>query len=434
MGARLGMYLSAAHAVIRQLQVRERDGSAERELLERLAAWACQYTSFVSLAPPAALLLEVGASGSLFGGLEALLQRINRGVEELGFRAWQAVAPTALAALWLARSGAQMRVIETRALFSALAGLPLQCLELDPKREALLSGMGIVCIADCLRLPRDGLARRAGPEIVQAFDRALGRTPEARAAFIPPRKFHANFDLPAPVDATEALLFPLHRLLGELVGLLSARAAGIQRLTLALHHANGGVTRIDVGFSAPTRDAGHMMTVIRERLERSVLSAPVEQVALQADELRPLAARNVDFFLGGSTPGEARAQLLERLRARLGRGAVRGLNQLADHRPERAWGFIEPGQPATCSESRPGTVARPLWLLPEPVILEQREGGPWLGGALILEDERERIESGWWDGAVARDYFVARDESGARFWVFRELYNPRRWFLHGVFG
>jgi len=47
----------------------------------------------------------------------------------------------------------------------------------------------------------------------------------------------------------------------------------------------------------------------------------------------------------------------------------------------------------------------------------------------------ERIESGWWDGAdVRRDYYVASDSRGARFWIYRDCVGERKWFLHGIFG
>lgn len=429
------MRVSAAYAWAPTVHVRERDAGAERAALERLAAWACQYTSLVNLVPPAALLLEVSASGALFGGLTALLDRISKDINGLGYRALHALAPTALGALWLARSGIAARVTEPGALFSVLAQLPLQCLELDSEREARLTGMGLTCIADCLRLPRDGLARRAGPEIVQALDRAFGRLPDMRAGFVPPAEFRATLALPAPVDTAAAVLFPLHRLLGELIGLLSARAAGVQRFTVMLYHAHRRTMRIDLDFSAPTRDSDHVMTVMRERLQCTTLTAPVEEVGLTAAELRPLGAHNLDFFSGGRTPAEARSQLIERLQARLGTEAVHGLDLLADHRPERTWRFHEPGQPPACSAPDPNSGTRPLWLLPEPVLLGQRGGMPWLRGALILEDERERIESGWWDGGdVARDYFIARDAADRCFWIFRELHHPGRWFLHGVFS
>jgi protein ImuB len=49
----------------------------------------------------------------------------------------------------------------------------------------------------------------------------------------------------------------------------------------------------------------------------------------------------------------------------------------------------------------------------------------------------ERIESGWWSGqGVARDYYVARADSGARVWIFceRDAEGRRHWCLHGVFA
>jgi protein ImuB len=76
-----------------------------------------------------------------------------------------------------------------------------------------------------------------------------------------------------------------------------------------------------------------------------------------------------------------------------------------------------------------------LWLLPRPRLLENRDHRPWWDGELHLGEERERIETGWWDGfEVARDYFVATTVKGERLWIYRELKGRRRWFLHGLFA
>jgi protein ImuB len=62
-------------------------------------------------------------------------------------------------------------------------------------------------------------------------------------------------------------------------------------------------------------------------------------------------------------------------------------------------------------------------LLPEPEIIA--------APATLLAGP-ERIESGWWDGGdVARDYYLARTEAGARHWVFQNL-RSRRWYLQGL--
>lgn len=430
-----GLAVSAAHLLVRHLCVKPRDAVAEAATLERVAALACRYTSLVSIAAPDAVLLEVAGSSALYDGLAPLRACIAADAQALGFRIVLALAPTPLAGIWLARCGREATVTETRALFDALGSLPLSCLGLDARREELLTGIGLTCLGDCLRLPRDGLARRVGPEVVQALDRAFGRLPDVRDPYTPPPVFRARLALPAPVANIEPLLFPLHRLLAELSALLSARAAGIQCFTLTLHHEKAQTTSIDFTFTAPARDAEHWLVLVRERLQRQALVQPVEEVELRAKEFQPLGSRTSDFFAGERMPETARAQLIERLRARLGDAAVRGLDQLADHRPERAWRFGEPGQPPACAGGPMLTGARPLWLLSEPVPLEMRDGRPWLDGNLSLHHERERIESGWWDGGeIARDYVIARDARGACYWIFREPIMNGRWFLHGIFG
>ena len=88
-----------------------------------------------------------------------------------------------------------------------------------------------------------------------------------------------------------------------------------------------------------------------------------------------------------------------------------------------------------------------MLLLPQPQPLpteaaaDAADPPPVYGGALTLIAGPERIEAGWWslgadarDGAVHRDYFVARNPRGQTLWVFRELAAPRGWFLHGFFA
>jgi protein ImuB len=430
-GVQPGMRLSAAYAQVNNLRVHERDEAAERAALDRLIAWAGQYTSFVSQAPPQAVLLEIAGSLVLFGGLDRLLQQLRRGVKALGYEAVLCVAPTPLGATWLARAGREARLTDHQALSGALFSLPLSCLDVTAEQRAVLHGMGIRDLGACLRLPRDGLARRLGPVFVSAIDRAFDRLPDPRPAFAPPPKFDACLSLPAPVSDTEGLLFPVHRLLLELCGFLAAREAGVRALGFVLRHAKVPATRVALELVAPARDPRYLTALMRERLERVVLPEPVEEVRLRAVEPQPVAGHNLDFFRPAPSSETARTAIVERLQARLGRKAVCGLCPVAEHRPERAWRYIAPGEKA---EGAAAVKERPLWLLPAPLSLTVRDGRLCFNGGLNLETSRERIESGWWDGAeIRRDYFIARDAQGTRLWIFRELDGARRWFLHGVF-
>ncbi len=440
-GVRPNMRVSAAYALAGELRVHPRNETAEREALTRIAAWAGQFTSMVSLAPPDGLVLEVGGSLALFGGLESLRARLRRGIQALGYTARLALAPTPLAATWLARAGAETPITEVRRLRSCLAPLPT-ALAFDTETQETLAELGLRHIGDCLRLPRDGLARRFGPALLHDLDRALGKAPDTRAAYVAPPRFSGRLLLPAPVIDGEALLFAAQRLLHELAGFLQARVGGVQQLSFALCHTKGAPTRTTLRLLEASRDARYLRELLKARLERVVLRAPVEELRLRTGEVRSLVAQTQDLFYerdptSPEAPAAGGQRLIEHLCARLGDGAVRGLCLVPEHRPEhshrsRAAGEVGPLKAG--KDRRPVTEGRPLWLLVAPLPLQIVRGRPWLQGELRLCTGPERIESGWWDGQdVARDYFIAEGRTGSRLWIFRER-RRRRWFLHGIFA
>jgi len=435
-GIRAGLRLAAALALVADLEVRRRDETAERAALERLAAWAGQFTPLVSIgarpgAVPDALLLEIEGSLTIFGGLAPLVARVRAGIAALGYRADFALAPTPLAAEWLARAGTDAVVTDSARLAGALAPLPLDCTALAPDAIKTLAHMGVHRVGQLLQLPRDGLARRFGTDTPPLLDRALGRLPDPRRPFVAPETFAAQMLLPAALDNTEALLFPLNRLLLELAGFLLARGAGAQEIALQLQHPKLPATNVTLSLSAPTRDARHLGELYRERLARMTLPEPVETLTLHVQRLFTLETANLDLFDPKGASGQSGAALVERLQARLGQDAVRGLMQVAEHRPEYAWRYTEPGASGTAAHFPP----RPLWLLPQPLPLRTADDAPLFDGPLTLLPARERIESGWWDGGdVTRDYYVARDSRGAQYWIYCDLTGARRWWLHGIFG
>ena len=185
--------------------------------------------------------------------------------------------------------------------------------------------------------------------------------------------------------------------------------------------------------------------MLRERLARVALPAPVETIELATEETAPLAGRNLGL-LPGDEARDVAVPLLERLRARLGDDAVAVLAPRPEHRPELAQqeNAVAPrSRPAAAQDDLSASAAaradeplppRPLWLLDaaEPIgpALERK---PW-----ILRDGPERIESGWWDGRdLRRDYFVAETPDGALMWIYRDHrhgVDDGEWFLHGLYA
>jgi protein ImuB len=429
-GIRPGMAVSAALALAPGLRLVQRDPAAETEALLGLAGWAAQFTPAVALEFPDAVLLEAAGSLKLFGGLPSLLGRLRRELTQMGWSASLAGAPAPRAAFWLALAGSGRFVDSAAELEPTLAALPVAVLRRDKEALAALEAVGVRTLGELLALPRGGVARRFGQKLPDLLDRALGRLPDPRNFFVPPVRFSAAIELPTEVVQAEALLFAAKRLIVQLAGFLAARSNGAQRFVFRLRHRDRAATEVAIGLVAPSRDAEHFTLLARERFSRLALEQPVREIVLEVDDVVPLAGRNLGLLLEQGKPQGDWERLVERLRARLGAGAVRGIAVRSEHRPELAGAVTD----RHAGQTQPEFGERPLWLLHRPKPLEEIGARPHHEGPLELLAGPERIESGWWDGGdVARDYFIARMQNEALVWVYRER-GGGGWFLHGLFA
>ena len=104
-GIRDDQLISGALALAPDLVLRDRDADAESRALAQLATWTLTFTPMACLAPPNAIVAEIGASLRLFGGLPRLVARLAGGTHALGYANRLGIAPTPGAALLLARAG-----------------------------------------------------------------------------------------------------------------------------------------------------------------------------------------------------------------------------------------------------------------------------------------------------------------------------------------
>ena len=458
-GIHPGMGLGAACACAPRLEVRGRDPVLETAALQELAIWAGHFTAFVSPVPPAGLLLEVGGSLRLFGGVGMLRQGIESGLRELGFEASIGTAPTPAAAWLLARAGLPEPVLDRGRLAGRLAEVPLACLDLPEPALRDLAAMGVRSFRDACRLPRDAVSRRVGEALVDAMDRALGKRPEAPARCTAPPEFSRRLDFPDEIEEMPPVLAALRRLLRELERFLQARSLGVSALELRLLPRFAPALRIPVTLISASRDPEHLLDLFEKRLEKATPTRPIAAIGLDVLGFDVQPPHNADLYeVRAAAPRDSLPTLIERLQSRLGRGALWRLALVADHRPERAFSRVPPGDSRAAPKRPPGprssahasgpkprpaaseaarvphrqeSASRPLWLLETPRRIEPGGGRR---ERLEISPHFERIESGWWDGEdVRRDYHVARGASGVRYWVYRE-HGTREWFLHGIFG
>jgi protein ImuB len=432
-GVRRGQSLTAARALCPGLSTKPRDPGAEQQAIDSLAAWAYRFSADVSIARSDAILLEIGSSLTLFGGLAALFRRLRYEIKAFGFDYSLAAAATASAAYVLAAQADGIAIAHAGPLVNALGAVPLATSGLDDDAIAALRGMGFRNLRDLFRLPRAELARRIGPDALDHLDRMRGFAAETLERYRPADRFERKLEFAFGIESQDALAFALQRLVRELATFLVARDGGVERFTLVLGHERGATTRIDVGLLAPQRDAASLFELARARFERIELVAPVHALTLLADDLPPLCPLHRDLF--DERRGETLdwPSLIERLRARLGDVALRGLGCVEDHRPARAWQFtavemgLTPKRPGTSRSSEAGLDRRPFWLLRRPM--------PISDASVRILAGPERIESGWWDEHdKRRDYYVIETHLGQRAWAFVPVAESTGWTLHGWFA
>ena len=457
-GVMPGQAANAALALLPALELEERSLLREQQALEGLATWLERFSSFVSIADHNVLLLEIAGSLCLFDGLQALRQEISRGLRELGFTAMPAIAPTPLAATWLARSGRRACIRDETNLMPALRKLSIACLNWPAALCEALTGMGVTTVGDCLRLPREGFTRRFGAEYLLALDRALGHLPDPRNSWRSPERFCADYEMTEEQVDREVLLNICNELLQSHEQFLLARQLGTQRLGFSFFHLKGPATELRLGCAQAERSASRWFELLGIRFEQLVLPEPVIAVRLRSGMAQALQAESGTLSFHGK-PGEQQrrfsiTQLAERLIARIGDQSVQATSMVAEHRPHYAWRSQSllvswtdtPKQPDGCRVASPAsivpewgaapTMQRPLWMLPEPALLPADSGCPIHQGCrLRFIDGPERLETGWWDeDGISRDYYTAAGQDGRRLWVFRNRNRTASWYLHGYFG
>ena len=398
-----------------------------------------------------AVVAEVAGSLRLFGGARALRLKLQADGQLVGLRvgamAW---APTALAALALARCADTPQAGRLGSLSERLDALPLAALSAAQAHHAMLARLGCQHLGELRRLPRAALAKRFGPTLLTALDQAYGDLPEVHHWLTLPERFSARLELPYRVEHAPVLLHFAETLLRQLCAFLAARHAGVRSLRLGWQHdamrardvADGG--ELTVATADTTRDLRRLTRLLAEHLARTTLAAPAGDIHLSADTVLPLEEGSASLLPGPSDPQERATTnaLLERLSVRLGAAQVREGRLHEDHRLAQMQHWLPwPAPPASAVRRPPGP--QPTWLVepPQPLRCDAREQ-PLYAGPLARISGPHRIEAGGWEGRdrlQTRDYFVYRSAARGLLWVYHERLPDAAaattgWFLHGVFA
>jgi protein ImuB len=490
-GLEAGMALNTAHALCPGLLALERQPSREQEALQQLAHWVYRFSPDLALAADNSLLVEIGACRRLYGGITPLLDLLQSGLHERGHAVAPGLAHTRKAAWLLARQLQPLALedeqfnqqlhyekidneqlhqqpshceqlhceqshyekLNHELLRSQLGALPVTALAIDNAIIDALQKMGIRTLQGLSDLPLAALGKRFGAGFIRYLQQVLGTHPDPQPSFTPLQKFQAGLSFIDGVHNRQALLFPMQRLLRTLCDYLQSRQLLCGALQWELHDAHA--PQATIAIELMHADAARGQQRLRDLLELSELKLQtvalrdaVYTLRLYSDTFVPMQAQSLQLFAEEETQNGSFTTLIDKLRARLGADALQIVSYRDVHWPEAASlqqsiDIASATIDAPIDKSRaaaPETIessaelARPLWLLPTPQALRERDNKPFWFSTLQLLRGPERIGNHWWEQSyTARDYYVARAEDGRLCWIFRDL-NSGQWFGHGLFA
>jgi protein ImuB len=242
-------------------------------------------------------------------------------------------------ALLAARCAESVNVIYDGRAFCA--GLELEALDPSPELLSVLRDWGVESIGDLVRLPKDGVVERLGPEARALLERVTGRARRPLRLVRAVEEFIEAFEFEHPVETTEPLLFILRRFLESLSVRLKESQRVVSRMRLVLALDGGADYERLFSIPAPTSDVETLFSVLATHLESLQLERQVVGVRLRIDPA-PASNRQMQFFSSELRDPNRFAETLARLKALFGEDRI-GTPEKADtHRPGGATRLMEP--------------------------------------------------------------------------------------------
>jgi len=440
------MSMNAAYALCPELKIFRRNEKKEAERMSEIADWALSFTSQVSIVSVDKLLLEIKGSLRLFSGLSSLLEKLEQQLsKKYNHRYSLAVTPTPLASQLL--SEIYERIIlddEEKKLHTIIGNIPLESVLWNNKKLLQkIKKTGVKDVQDFWRLPRDGLARRFGPELLKTLDQLIGDAPDPRSHHSLALHYEKETVLPMETTSSKIINWHANVLFEGLEIFLCQRDTGVVHLSIHLKHQQCS-TELVLRLRQMTRSAAHMCSLFIEKMERTRLPSAVYEISISVNEILPFISVNQSLFNGLHQVDEKMqhdsqfydpgwSNTLEQLQNRLGKNAVKYLQVKDEIHPDWAWCY----QLDLSLVQQAGTAMRPLWLLAASRPLNVFQNRPQYLGALFVVQGPERIQSGWWQGesrSIARDYYIALSHKAGYLWIYRDLKKNGCWYLHGFFG
>src|SRR6184192_3226600 len=151
----------------------------------------------------------------------------------------------------------------------------------------ILHKWGIHTLGQLVRLDKEQLGARLGPEAVRMWERANGQSDRPLKLIRPPESFEESFEFENEIETAEPLLFMLCRFLEQFAIQLSGIYLVTKELTLRITFTNKQIYERIFKIPQPTNNVDLLFRMLHTHLENFKSEYPIVGVALSAQPIRP---------------------------------------------------------------------------------------------------------------------------------------------------
>lgn len=329
-----------------------------------------------------------------------------------------------------------------------LAALPLRVLDSISHEKAPLAVLelwGLRTLGDFMKLPRQALSERLGPDVGRWHDLLHGKQCRLLRLHRAPESLAQSYEFEDPVISLDQVVFALKRMLHTLAGRLASRHLAARGLELRLVLESRPDLLRSIRFPEPQIAVESMLFPLQGMLDSLQLAASVTALHLDAESTFATTAQREWF--GRHLPQPARwAETLSKLEAMLGPGRVGIPVPPEAFRPDSF--TLHPA--AGTSDPIPASFAKPACPVPlhrfRPpreiaVAHEQRGRRPWplalLNGPHTGEIVALRgpfpASGAWWEPEESWQRLEWDIQLASRHLLRLVFQTPDRWQLEGIY-
>ena len=421
--------LSTALAICPDLIIKERNSSQEKKLLNNLAIIGYQFTADITIENHA-LCLEISKSKRLFRGYNNLLCLIHEKISLHKIFAINGFGINPLIAKILCKNKFQKFLPNLNNVYKELNKIPAIKITDNLNTRKIFSQLGIQSIKDLIDIPISLLSERFDSDLISNLEILLNKKQQILYKFKPSKTFHDEIQYINGLTNKESLIFPMKSLLKSLNEYLIAIHCRCSQIIWEFTTPLNVNITMKIKLSRSKNDWSELLNLSRIKLDNINLPKVVEKVSLYCADLIQDKKINNEIFNDNKNKSQYKGNLVDSIVAKVGEKALFTLLTKNEHIPEKA-GSITKFDMKQFFEQQTTENTRPLWLLKTPNPIKFLNGKLYFKSPITILSGPERINDNWWENNQQLDYYIARDEEGTNYWIYK---SGVKWFIHGIFS